>query len=421
MGALRGGKHMTGGHVPSDIRLDSRAIIVLTGTAPVHTVDPAYKTVNQPVVLLNDTDYVKYLGEDAEQTGYSLQKSVKEIYATGKKYDVIPLVVVVNVFDPATHVDGSADPDPSTVTDSDIIGTIDGGGNRTGMQALLDAKVKTGFEPKIIATPFFSGSGAVARAQELIQSSLKAVGYIDAPLATTVADAKTDRTTEGEAFFTTDKRTSLGFPYMKSISGEMIPKSVYLAAMRAITDLKFGFWYSISSRSIPVLGAETPVTYDAISETAESYLLNTAGIVTYKAVDSDIKINGNWNASYPTNTAADQFEAVVRINDVIDDAITKYMESKMDLPIFRGVDGSLIDDVVTDINRSLFDKLNGKALVNGRCWFEPSANNETDIMAGKIKWHFDMAENVPFNSWEFYKYKNVGYYAEAAQTASGGE
>jgi len=400
MGALHGGRILQGGYVPTDIQIGATSIIGIVGTANIATASK--KKINEPVALLNDTEYVDYFGDDA--AGFTLRKAVEEIYAACGKFR--PIIVFVNVFDPAVHTNGVSD-----VTTTHISGGVDTTtGKRTGLQALLDAKSMLNMTPKILITPGYAHDAGVAATMSTIAEKLRAVYYIDSELGKTVSEVIAARDTIGQAFNTSDKRASCCYPYLKAVNGNINPFSVYAAAMRARTDLEYGFWYSVSSKKLKtVIGVERGITYKIDDETCEANLLNTKGIVTYKNV-SGLRVNGNWNASYPSNTQPDQFEATLRTSDVIDESIIKYMEQKIDLPIYRGDDASLIDDVINDVNAFL-NKLRGAgAILGGKCWYESGQNDPTDIASGKIAWSFDFAATPPLNTFTFYRYNNVEYY-----------
>lgn len=400
MGALHGGRILKGGYVPTDIQIDETSVIGIVGTANIATADKPTK--NDPQALLNDTEYLDYFGTDA--AGFSLTRSVEEIYRECGKYR--PIIVFVNVYDPDVHTGGVSD-----VTISDIVGGIDATTKkRKGIHALLDAKATLNITPKILIAPGYAYSPSVSAALSTVADQLRAVYYIDSEIGKTVAEVIAERTTIGKAFNTSDKRCSCLYPYLKGSGGFTNPFSLYAAAMRARTDLEFGFWYSISSKQLKtVIGVERGITYKIDSESCEANQLNIKGIVTYKNV-SGIRVNGNWNASYPTNTQPDQFEAALRTGDVIDESIIRYMEQKIDQPIYRGDDASLIDDVINDVNAFL-NKLRGAgAILGGVCWYEPNQNNPTDIASGKIAWSFDFAATPPLNTFTFYRYNNVEYY-----------
>jgi phage tail sheath protein FI len=74
------------------------AVIGLVGTAPIQNIAAADRRLNRPVVISNMRDATKYFGEAKDSTGYTIPKALEAISAQGGA-----LVVVINVFDPATH------------------------------------------------------------------------------------------------------------------------------------------------------------------------------------------------------------------------------------------------------------------------------------------------------------------------------
>lgn len=78
------------------IQTPPTSIIVLVGTAPVHQVDLANATVNAPVLVQTDLGASANFGPDL--AGYTIPAALEAILAYGTAR-----VVVINVFDPATH------------------------------------------------------------------------------------------------------------------------------------------------------------------------------------------------------------------------------------------------------------------------------------------------------------------------------
>src|SRR5574344_2460417 len=103
------------------------AVIGLVGTAPINTVEANYKTVNQPTLILNEIEAVKYFGE--ETSGFTIPQALSAIFDQGAG-----IVIVINVFDPSVHTS------VADVKVSDIIGSVDATtGKRTGLKALQDS------------------------------------------------------------------------------------------------------------------------------------------------------------------------------------------------------------------------------------------------------------------------------------------
>lgn len=111
------------------------AMPVIVGTAPVHNLKQgAAHPVNQPALIFDFPQFVREFGaptEDENSHDFTLYEAA-QIYLG--RYGVAP-IVVINVFDPARHVDNEDKPDVSAVTTAQIIGAVDAvTGKRTGLQ-----------------------------------------------------------------------------------------------------------------------------------------------------------------------------------------------------------------------------------------------------------------------------------------------
>lgn len=87
------------GAVP--IRLVKTAVIGLVGTAPIFECDPAYQTINQPVLILNDRAAAQYCG--TARAGYSIPAAINAILDQQSNGSGSAAIIIVNVFDPAVH------------------------------------------------------------------------------------------------------------------------------------------------------------------------------------------------------------------------------------------------------------------------------------------------------------------------------
>jgi len=74
------------------------AIIGLIGTAPIHQLPEAQRTLNNNFLVLSEADKAYYCGADADGTGYTLGRDIDAIFDQGAG-----LIVAINVFDPSTH------------------------------------------------------------------------------------------------------------------------------------------------------------------------------------------------------------------------------------------------------------------------------------------------------------------------------
>lgn len=88
------------------VRVVKSAVIGLIGTAPIHDLVSADQKLNLPVQILSDLDAAKYGG--THRTGYTLPKAFDAIFDQEIDGKGAGPVVMINVFDPATHKDSVA-------------------------------------------------------------------------------------------------------------------------------------------------------------------------------------------------------------------------------------------------------------------------------------------------------------------------
>lgn len=104
---------------PRSIQTVKTAIIGLVGTAPIFEVAAEDQTKNIPVQVLGDRDGAKFFG--SKRAGYTIPQALDAIFTKGAG-----TVVVVNVFDPATHTTDVAAPgEAHTFPNSDTDLSID--------------------------------------------------------------------------------------------------------------------------------------------------------------------------------------------------------------------------------------------------------------------------------------------------------
>ena len=323
------------------------AVIGLIGTAPIQSVDVAYQTINQPVIIRNPVDAARYFGVNT--TGYTIPAALDAIFDQGNG----PICIVVNVFDPAVHLTDTT-PDPTKVLSSDIIGAVDVDGNRSGLQALVGTYNLFGFVAKMIIAPGFCTQEAVSTEMIAVAERLRAMALIDAPIGTTVQEAITGRGPSGTINFeTSSKRAVLCYPHVKrydtATDTEVLePLSQRLAGVIAAKDVDRGYWWSPSNTEIKgITGMELPITALINDSTTEANALNEAGIVTlFNSFGTGIRAWGNRSAAYPTSTSPENYINVQRTADILHESIEYAMLQFIDRPINR----ALIDSIRESVN-----------------------------------------------------------------------
>lgn len=281
--------------------------------------------------------------------------------------------------------------DSATVTNAVIIGTVSLAGVRTGIKAFEDSFRLFGFNPKILIAPQYSQIAAIATELRVAAATFRGRVLIDAAVGTSVASAISNRSVLGNVFNTNDKRAVLLFPHLIDDNGKTMPYSQYFAGVWTRTIIEQGYQYSPSNKTILGISAlEQPVSFNPLNPNGtDANDLNAAGITTVgNSFGTGLITWGNRSASYPTNTAPDNFMSVLITADIIDESVLQASMVFLDEPITP----ALIDAVRESVNAFLRSLIGRGALIdgvdeNGRptgCYFEESKNPEVEIAAGHI-------------------------------------
>lgn len=380
------------------------AVIGLIGTAPIQSVDVAYQTINQPVIIRNPVDAARYFGVNT--TGYTIPAALDAIFDQGNG----PICIVVNVFDPAVHLTDTT-PDPTKVLSSDIIGAVDVDGNRSGLQALVGTYNLFGFVAKMIIAPGFCTQEAVSTEMIAVAERLRAMALIDAPIGTTVQEAITGRGPSGTINFeTSSKRAVLCYPHVKrydtATDTEVLePLSQRLAGVIAAKDVDRGYWWSPSNTEIKgITGMELPITALINDSTTEANALNEAGITTlFNSFGSGIRVWGNRSAAFPTETSPANFINVQRTADILHESIEYSMLQFIDRPINQ----ALIDAIRESVNGFIRTLIMRGALIDGKCVYDVAKNPVTEIAAGHLTFDIEFMPPTPAERISFESFINV--------------
>jgi len=380
------------------------AIIGLVGTAPIQNIDTEFQTVNKPVLITNDTDAVNYFGENTD--GYTIPQALNAIFDQGAG-----IVVAINVFDPNVHKDSSNKPDPTQVKASDIIGSVDASGNRTGMQALKDVYSLYGFFSKILISPVFCTQGSVAAALDVIANNTRAISLIDAPIGTTVTDVISGRGSSGSLNLNySSDRTVICYPHLKvydssSDSEVLEPYSQRLAGVIAAKDIAKGYWWSPSNTEIQgITGTERQLTSMINDPNSEVNLLNEAGVTTiFNSYGTGFRSWGNRSSAYPTVTTPNNFINIRRTADILHESVEYSMLQFIDSPI----DNGLIDAIKESVNAFIRTLIGRGALIDGKCSYNASKNPPTEIANGHLVFDVEFMPPTPAERITFESFINI--------------
>lgn len=381
------------------IKTIKTAVIGLVGTAPINTVGANYKTVNEPVLILNEVDAVKYFGENTP--GYTIPQALSAIFDQGAG-----IVIVVNVFDPSVHTS------VSNVAISDIIGKVDAvTGKRTGLKALQDSYSLFGYYPKTIISPVFCEETAVTSEINVVCNKIRAMGIVDAPAGTTVQEAITGRGTEGAINFNfSSERLILCYPRLKVYDSAtenyaLEPYSQRLAGVMAAKDIEKGYWWSPSNTEIlGISGIEKQLTSMINDPSSEVNALNEAGIMTvFNSYGSGLKTWGNRSSAYPSSTEPTNFINVRRTADILHESVEYSMLQFIDYPISDG----LIDSICESVNAFIRTLVGRGALIDGKCSYNPAKNPPIEIAAGHLLFDIEFMPPTPAERITFESFINI--------------
>ncbi len=391
---------------PRPIRVVKTAVVGLVGTAPIHLVEQDNRTVNEPVLILNDRDAVKYFGP--QTAGYTIPQALDAIFDQGAG-----IVIVVNVFDPSVHKDESNNPDPTRVTASNIIGSVNASGNRTGMQAFLDCYNLFGFFPKILIAPVYCTQNSIASELNVMAGKLRAVTLVDAPIGTTFQQAINGRGSGGTINFNySSDRMILCYPHLKvydiaTDTERLEPYSQRLAGVICAKDVEKGYWWSPSNTEIKgIIGVERVLSAMINDPNSEVNILNENGITTiFNSFGTGLRTWGNRTAAWPTVTHPKNFINIRRTADVIHESIEYSMLQFIDQPI----NDALIDAICESVNMFIRTLIARGALIDGKCSFDKSKNPATEIALGHLTFDIDFMPPTPAERISFESFINIEY------------
>ena len=371
------------------------AVIGIIGTAPIDEVDQQYRTVNEPTLILNETEAVRYFGKS--KSGFTIPDALDAMFDQGAG-----IAIVINVFDPSKH---------ESVEDvrlSDIIGGVDAvTGKRTGLKAFEDCYSLFGYYPKTIVAPVYCEAAALVPEINIICNKIRAIGLVDAPVGATVQDVITGRGPQGTINFnTSSERIVLCYPHLKVYDSEtdtikLQPYSQRLAGVIAAKDIEKGYHWSPSNTEIQgIVGVEKQLTSMINDPTSEVNTLNEAGVVTvFNSYGTGFRTWGNRSAAFPSSTLPTNFINVRRTADILHESVEYSMLQFIDYPI----DNGLIDSICETVNQFIRTLIGRGALIDGKCSFNQDKNPTTELANGHLLFDIEFmpptpAERITFES-----------------------
>lgn len=327
---------------------------------------------NEPVLLTSYRDAVAKFGTSAP-----ISKAAKGIFDQSAA-----VVVAVGV---QAGVDAAA-------TTSAIIGGVNGSGQRTGMQALLDGKSKFNAQPRLIVAPGHSSTQAVATAMDTLAAKLRAIAIADGPNTD-------DDDALAYALLFGSKRIYMVDPALKvwdeaAAAEAIVPASPYVAGLFARTDKEYGFWASPSNKEfLNIIGTARPIEFLDGDDTCRANLLNNA-LITTVIRDGGFRLWGNRTLS---SDAKWGFVTRVRTLDIVMDAILFGHKWAVD----RSITKTYVKDVTEGLQAFMRDLKALGAIINFEVYPDPELNTASQLEMGKVYWNIRFTDVPPAENPQF--------------------
>lgn len=277
----------------------------------------------------------------------------------------------------------------SAITASNIVGAVSGAGLRTGLELLDECFSRFGYNPKIIIAPEFSTLSGVFTAMRAKALKLRARFLQDAPAGITVQAAITGRGVGGTiGFNTADERTKLCYPMLKTYhpsteAEENYPMSAFAAGVWVSTVISNGYWFSPSNKPLKsATSAERVITSNVNDASTEANSLNAAGITTYfNDFGTGLKLWGNRNASFPSQSTPRTFDSFVFVDDIVTESLERFAANMLDMPVTQ----AWIDSVRESGNNFINSLIKRGALLPGsRIEYNRASNPPAQIANGQV-------------------------------------
>ncbi|MBE8578714.1 phage tail sheath family protein [Vibrio sp. OPT18] len=265
-----------------------------------------------------------------------------------------------------------------------------------------------GFMPKIFLAPgLIDKEGAASQAVAAIRKT-RGMWITEPPGGSTQEQAK------AFANGISDYRAVCYYPRLNVLNNEGVKRLDWAAPSYAgliiqmdknLTGetMETGYWCSPSNfKLVDAVSSEHNLEYLPNDSDCEVVQLNAAGIVTTINFNG-LRAFGNRSTAYPSKSDVMTFIAWRRTMDMIEEAIEKFAMQFLDRPMFTSPDdlaNTLIGRVAESTNDYLREKI-GESLVYGECYIKEEQNPLSNLMQGKIKFHYKATPAMVMESIEF--------------------
>lgn len=299
--------------------------------------------------------------------------------------------------------------DTTGITKTEIIGGVDvSTGKKTGLELISEVYPRFRIVPGTVLAPGYSSDSEVAAILATkainINGLFRAVALIDAPSNLNYSDVpswkNTNNVVENDQF--------IYWPKVK-LGEKIYHMSTHMAGVIQATDSAYGgIPYKSPSNESMKIDATVNDNGEIYLGTEQANYLNGQGINT--AINfAGWKSWGNRTAAYPlTSDVKDAFIPIRRMFDWTLNSLILTYWSKIDNPLNK----RLIETVVDSANLWLNGLTAQGALYGGRVQFLSTENPVTNLMDGKLKFHFYLSPPAPAEDIEFVQEYDVNYAQE---------
>jgi uncharacterized protein len=285
---------------------------------------------------------------------------------------------------------------------ANVIGTVNGAGARTGMQALLTSQSRFGYKPKILGTPGLE-SQAVTEALAALANKLNAFAYASAL-------GPTNGAAIGYRANFSARELMLITPDIKTLNAAALPITTSAIAtalgQRAWIDQNIGWHKTISNVEVSgILGLSREIDWNLQSMDNDAGILNQADITTIIRRDG-YRFWGSRTCSAEPKFA---FESAVRTAQVLREMADDFFWA-IDKPLTPG----LAKDIVSSLDNELKTLTRNGYLLGGGAWFDPARNPAEQLAAGILDIDYDYTPVPPLEALHLTQRITERYYGDFA-------
>jgi len=337
-------------------------------------------------------DTLKVKKSEADETPLNKDEDYVASFDDDGQVVIVSLIEATKLFVEGTRIA------PEKVTADDIIGGSDvNTGKVKGLELLNSVFPKTGMVPGLVVAPKHAKNPIVAAVMKakasVVNTYFRAVSVSD--IDTTEADVYTKAIEWKNKNNYTGTNEFPGWPLI-GLGDKVYHYSTQLAFRIAKTVAENGDYPHVSPSNQPLqmtkLLNEAGDEIDLGPDQAE--LLNSQGITTALNFMGGWKCWGNRTGAYPGSTDVKDIFIPVRLtHNWIANTIILTTWSKVDTPITRRL--RLIDSILDTMNM-WFNGLQSRGVIlGGRVVFKKENNPTPDLINGKIRFNYYVAEPTP--------------------------